>query len=128
MEITLNFKPVPLQRPRYSQGRVYDSQKDTKLIQWLEVKKQYGNQQLHTDALHLDIVYVFPLAKSHAKAKYQALIGKPHTAKGDIDNYLKFTMDLVHGIVYNDDAVVASINAKKIWGVEGKTVFSFKKI
>lgn len=42
----------------------------------------------------------------------------PHCKKPDIDNYLKYILDCMSGIVFKDDAQVWSISAKKVYGVE----------
>jgi Holliday junction resolvase RusA-like endonuclease len=56
------------------------------------------------------------------------MIGKPHSFTPDIDNLLKKTLDELSKACYNDDAIVASVSAKKIYGEVAKTIFFFEDI
>lgn len=60
------------------------------------------------------VTFYVPMPKSWSKKKKLAHMGRPHTQKPDIDNYLKGFLDAI----YEDDSHVWSIWAQKIWREE----------
>lgn len=69
-------------------------------------------------ALRIECLFAMPVSWSKAKrAKHH---GKPHTQKPDGDNVAKAVMDgLTAAGVWPDDAVVWSLEIRKIWSVQG---------
>lgn len=65
------------------------------------------------------VIFILPMPNSWSKKKKEAMIGKPHQQKPDIDNLLKFVMD---SLLPEGDECVHEISAKKIWGEEGKVI------
>lgn len=127
-EYELLGNPKPLNRPRFFQGRVYDSQKVDKLVNFLEIKRQHGKQPLIDKPVHLQITFIFEVPKSYSKKKREFTLGKPHCFKPDLDNLIKKSLDEMIGACYTDDSIIASISARKIYGIQGKTVFFFDEI
>jgi Holliday junction resolvase RusA-like endonuclease len=128
-EITILGKPTALKRTRISGNHCYDSQKSEKLMVYLEVQKQWKSLKLpiYMDPIHLDVVFIFPIPESYSNAKKQMLKNSPRGITSDIDNLVKLLLDAVQGLCFSNDNLVASINAKKVYGSgQGKTVFSFK--
>lgn len=68
--------------------------------------------------LRIECLFAMPVSWSKAKkAKHH---GKPHTQKPDGDNVAKAVMDgLTAAGVWPDDAVVWSLEIRKIWSVQG---------
>jgi Holliday junction resolvase RusA-like endonuclease len=128
VEYQLLGDPTPLKRPRFYQGKVYDSQKAEKLINFLEIKRQHGKLPLITKPVHLEIIFIFEVPKSYSKKKRELTLGKPHCFKPDIDNLIKKILDEMTSACYNDDAIVYSISARKIYGIQAKTTFFFNEI
>ena len=62
-----------------------------------------------------------PIPKSLSKVKKDALKGKPHYLRPDIDNLIKFILDSANGILYLDDAQIYTINAHKIYDEHPRT-------
>lgn len=56
-----------------------------------------------------------PIPKSLSKKKKEELMGKPHCVKGDIDNLLKKSFDAMNKLVFDDDAQIYEITAKKVY-------------
>ena len=127
-EITIHGKPIALKRTRISGNHVYDSQKSEKLLMYLEVKKQWQALKLpmYMEPVHLDVIFIFPLPESYSTARKQMLKNSPTGITSDIDNLLKLLLDSIQGLCFSNDNLVASINAKKCYGNETKTVFSLK--
>lgn len=120
---TIPGKPVPLQRPRYSFARVYDSQKQEKNAGRVYLVNQHDDQPLLTGALRLDIEFYFETPK-----KTRSLNGKYHTAKPDTDNCVKYLCDIMQGIIINDDAIIAQILATKLYDTTPRTEFTLRKL
>ena len=129
-EITISGKPQVLKRTRISGNHCYDSQKSEKLRIYLEVKKQWVAYKLpiYMDPIHLDVLFVFPIPESYSVAKKKILKNSPRVIVNDLDNLLKMLLDSLQGLCFSNDNLVASINAKKVYGNNAKTVFCFRKL
>ena len=68
----------------------------------------------------LDVLFVIPFPKSYGKKKMEALNGRPHQVKPDVDNLVKAVLD----IFLKNDSSVWKINAEKRWGYEGKIIIT----
>lgn len=73
----------------------------------------------------LNITFVVPYPKSYltkkgnlVKSKKHLVPGTPHQLKPDIDNMAKAFMDALA----KDDRFVHTLNARKVWGMEGKII------
>ena len=79
----------------------------------VEQKKLVGPVELRIECL-------FAMPTSWSKAKKAKHFGKPHTQKPDGDNVAKAVMDgLTLAGVWPDDAVVWSLEIRKVWAVQG---------
>ena len=79
----------------------------------VEQKKLVGPVCLRVECL-------FAMPVSWSKAKRAKHHGKPHTQKPDGDNVAKAVMDgLTAAGVWPDDAVVWSLEIRKVWAVQG---------
>lgn len=70
----------------------------------------------------LTIFATFPVPASCTKAERIRRMAAPHTQKPDADNIGKLVKDALSGIAYGDDAQVADLTVRKVWGHEGRTV------
>lgn len=115
-------------RPRFSTytKKVYNSQSHLKLTQSIVISSQHTTAALE-GALHLDITFHMPIKALKLESR-QKLEGKPHYHRPDLDNLIKWIADLSMGIIYKDDAIIASIDAKKVYSMVPRTEFSFKKL
>lgn len=64
------------------------------------------------------VTFVLPMPPSWSRKKRSEMAGKPHTSKPDIDNLVKAALDAI----YDDDARVWDIAARKIWGEVGAII------
>jgi len=77
-------------------------------------------QQKLVGPVSLRIECLFAMPVSWSKAKKAKHFGKPHTQKPDGDNVAKAVMDgLTAAGVWPDDAVVWSLEIRKVWAVQG---------
>lgn len=124
----LDCKPIPLARARHTERRVWDSQKQIKFNCSLALQNQHGNSPLFKGPLKLDVQFYFPIPKTWSKKKKDGILDTPHIYKPDVDNLVKFICDVGNKILYEDDCIFAEINAKKLYGVTGKTVFTITEL
>ncbi len=104
--------PVPLARCRNARGRMYDSQKQIKLVHGLALKQQHGNSPLFEGPLNLNITFYMPMPRTNKKI--QPL--HPHSFKPDLDNMLKYICDIAsNGVLYEDDSLIYVINSRKVY-------------
>jgi len=127
-EVSILGKPVALKRTRIAQGHCYDSQKSEKLSMYLQVKKQWLELKLplFMDPVHIDVIFIFTIPSSYSAAKKRELKSCPRSIPSDIDNLLKMLLDSIQGLCFSNDNLVASVNAKKIYGNIAKTIFSIR--
>lgn len=123
---TVPGRPRPWKRAasngaqRYTPGSQKRAQTD---IGW--IARQAGVRPL-AGPVEVTIVSIFQPAKKLGKALGAALHGRPFTVVPDADNCAKTILDALNGIAYADDAQVASLVARKVYGPEAKTLVSIR--
>ena len=103
---------------------MWDPQKELKLVAAIHLRNQFENLEPIVGAIHIDAKFYMPIPKSKSKKLQAGLIGKHHICKPDLDNLIKFICDCATGILYKDDAVVASINIQKLYDEDPRTEFT----
>lgn len=120
MRLLIYETPIAQKRPRFYRGIVYDPQKIDKR-RWKSIIStqmiENGYCAIHSEPIHATLIFYMPIAKSLSKRKQIALDKKPHITRsvGDLDNLIKFVLDVMNDIVYEDDALVYKIEAKKMY-------------
>lgn len=83
-------------------------------------------------ALKAKVLFVFPPLKGFSKAKLNALSSGAtlyKTTKPDLtDNLMKGTMDSLNGIVFTDDAIIAEVESRKIYGLVPRIEIEFEEL
>jgi Holliday junction resolvase RusA-like endonuclease len=128
---TIPGKPTPLARPRFTKHKVYDSQTEIKeeAIWHLYMQRNKTIHKYPLDGpLQLDVTFHMPIPKSASKKLKKNLPGTPHHKKPDIDNLIKFILDVAQGIIIADDKHVTIINAQKIYSSTPKTTFTLRQL
>ncbi len=115
--------PIPLARPRMGQGRVWDSQKQIKAVTTITIQSQHDNLPLFHGSIGLDIVFHMPI-RNYSKKRLLELIGTYHSIKPDLDNMVKYICDVSNGVLYEDDCIIASIRASKVYSDNPRTEFT----
>lgn len=117
--------PRSLQRARWGQGRVWDPQKQEKVINGIDLARQHDVRRMYGGPLILDVVFYMPIP---VKSKVAQLAGKYHCYKPDLDNLIKFATDIGTGILYDDDCLIADVRARKIYDKNPRTEFTLTEI
>lgn len=72
-------------------------------------------------AYDVEFQFFIPMAESWSESKRKKLFATPCISKPDVDNYVKFYMDCLNGLVVPDDAQVFRISAEKLWSDNPRT-------
>jgi Holliday junction resolvase RusA-like endonuclease len=67
----------------------------------------------------VSMAFVVPIPQSWSKKRRESLIGKPHTQRPDLDNFVKLVADAANGILWEDDSQISTLTACKLWGDVG---------
>jgi len=115
--------PIPLARCRVSRKyrhlRVFDPQKQLKLISQLNLKHQHGDNPLFNGPLHMDAYFYFHIPRTQKKTKP----GYYHQFKPDTDNLLKMIMDIGYQVLFRDDCIVSEVFTYKQYSHFPRTEF-----
>lgn len=119
--ITIPGTPIPLKRPRFSKHHTYDSQREIKeAIYWI-IKSQTDEILPPTGPINIKMTFFMGIPRSLSKKKKLELQGQPHIKRPDIDNLVKFYLDVCNNAAYKDDAQVYKIIATKIYDENPQT-------
>lgn len=124
----INGDPTAAARARYGNKRVYDAQRNLKIVTGINLQNQHGDLPKYTGALHIDFVFYFALSPSWSTKKKSSMLGKPHVFKPDLDNCIKFYLDVSTGVLFANDCIIASISCRKIYDYVPKTEFRISEI
>jgi len=120
----LGGDPVALARARYSidNRRIYDSQKSIKLLAGIGLRSQHNDQPLLSGPLHLDVTFFMRIPPN---SKRTTLL---HQFKPDIDNLIKYLLDVSQSVLFDDDCVISQITAIKQYDTKPRTEFTLRSI
>lgn len=123
MKYFLDGQPIPLARHRssISTGKCYDAQKNLKLIQSISLHKQHKTSPL-LGPLSINIIFFMKIPKL-SKPKQKTINGTPDPHRPDLDNLIKFVLDVSNGIIFKDDSQIVKIIATKIYSDKPHTEF-----
>ena len=138
----VSFNPLPQARHRVVGNRTYDPQAAHRLVLRFLVLRylfnKYGVMEdmlpLSTSYVSVEMTFFIKRPNSHfingnrtndVRASYQNTMP---TTSGDIDNYVKFFLDAIDGIFYQNDREVVSIKAMKIYsnGSHGRIIYKIR--
>ena len=120
--ITIPGKPIAKKRPRFARrGKyvtTYNEQETEEGKALLSVREQMDNKTITAKPLMIHARFVFPRPKGHfgtGRNLDQLKTTAPvyHTTKPDVDNCVKFILDICNGEVWQDDTQVVSLLAEK---------------
>lgn len=116
-KIIIDYAPIALKRPRFStrSGKVYDSQKKEKDIERFIIRSQWKGEALICP-VKLHISYFIQIPLSWSNKKKGRVCDQPCVSRPDIDNYIKWNLDVLNGLVFIDDSQVYELRACKLYG------------
>lgn len=129
MKYVIKGLPVPLLRARHTRYSVYDSQKQLRIHQELELSHQVKHKPYEKTPLLLTAIFYFtPPPKMPLKQK-KALIGTAHIIRPDTSNVNKWIEDISQGAgLFTNDCAIAFGQQLKIYDWEARTEFTVKPL
>ena len=119
IEITVPGAPVGKARPRVTKsGHAYTPEKTRAYEQKVKLcwKQQSGERFLPDVGICVEIAAYMPIPSSLSMRKQEALLGKEHLKKPDLDNVIKAILDALNGCAYGDDSAIWMVTASKYYG------------
>jgi len=121
-------KPIALKRPRHTRsGITYDPQKDEKARDAILLRRQRGTApQIEDSPIDVSLTFYMPIPKSYPKKKLKEL--NVHTKRPDLDNLIKYILDVAQGVLFKDDSKICSIYAEKVYDKDQRTELTIMEI
>lgn len=124
--------PIPLMRPRFChRGKfisVYDPQvKEKEQVRW-QIRDEYKEKPLSVP-LKVDILFGMPIPKHTSKVRVREMLkgALVPMVKPDLDNLVKFILDCLNEILFDDDKQICEFHARKIYTIEPRTIIQARK-
>ena len=132
IELEVLGEVVGKQRPRLTKtGHVYTPRKTASYEAYIRLafQEKYPDFKPLEEALKLEIIAYYPIPKSVAAKKREAMLSNQvlPTKKPDIDNVLKSVLDALNGIAYKDDVFITDISISKRYAEMPKIVIKIEK-
>ena len=134
MILRIPGKPIAKKRPKFfrkgNHVGTYSDQGTEEGKVMLLVNDQLRGHALIEGAVKFEAIFYMPIPKSTSKKKMAKMTnGKLlHTKKPDIDNLVKFIFDCLNGLAWKDDTQVVSLDVKKIYSDNPRTVIEISEI
>lgn len=117
-------EPISKMRHRLGKKGMYDPQSDDKNRMKYELVirllRDYPKERMELpllDHISISMSFYFPYPKKLSQKKINAISENqekyPHISKPDLDNLIKFYLDIGNGILYKDDKQIICILASK---------------
>lgn len=113
---TTTYNITPLGKPRMTQRDKWASR--PAVLRYRVFCDECRLAEIMLGEFGASVTFVLPMPKSWSAKKRQAMDGKPHQQKPDIDNLLKALLDAL----FDDDSRIWNISATKIWGQAGHII------
>ena len=127
LSLSIPGRPTTKLRPRFARikkfVRTYDSQEKQKETYCWQIKSRTGNMNPVDGPLVVTLIFIFKKPKSYSKGRNKTF----HTVKPDLDNLVKWILDVGNKILWYDDKQVVKIAAIKIYGEEERTIITLEK-
>lgn len=109
--MVIRYPITPVAKPRIT----FKGKYSPRAQRYWEFKKQVALHKVKIQEGYSHILFGIPMPKSWSKKKKREMVGKPHQQAPDLDNMIKGLCDAI----YDDDKVVWSFCAMKVWAKEG---------
>ena len=126
-QIEIPGEPIPLSRARAGKHGFYDPQCLVKSNIVDYVIKIFGKQKPATNPIWMNLTFYMPIPKGTPKKHLPSMPGKPHSKRPDLDNFVKFIFDTFNKVLWEDDCLIYSLDAVKLYDVEPKTIITFNE-
>jgi Holliday junction resolvase RusA-like endonuclease len=135
LQLEVAGAPIPWMRPGHrtltikdeSKTIVYDRQKKEKELARWQLAGQF-RRPIFTTPLLVDLTFHMTIPQSATKKlRTQMLNGTyQHMHRPDIDNLVKFILDVMNEVVFADDAQIHALYARKVYSLNPCTLIRIK--
>ncbi len=126
MKIIIPGKPIAKKRPRFARRGKFvttysDQETEEGKVLW-EIRQQRPKKLIEAP-VSINLWFGMPIPKSTSKKRSQAMLSQniQHTKKPDIDNLIKFYLDVMNGEVFKDDSQIYQVMGTKFYSDNPKT-------
>jgi len=126
MKIIIPGRPIAKSRPRFARRGKFvttysDQETEEGKVLW-EIRQQRPEKRF-TGSISVDLWFGMPIPKSTSKRELQAMKNGfvPHIKKPDIDNLIKFYLDVMNQEIFEDDKQIFLISAEKRYSDNPRT-------
>jgi len=124
--IIIPGKPIAKKRPRFARRGKFTvtySDQETEAGKFLLLAKQQIDK-IHTGPLRVDMLFFLARPKSHYGTGKNSTVLKSSApaypdSKPDYDNYIKFALDCLNEIAWDDDSQVIGGSCFKLYAKDG---------
>lgn len=123
----LDVTPISWKRAGHNAttNTFYDTQKSDKVRCSLLLLNQHNDDPLYgPEPVELSAVFYLPIPPGKKNKKYSPY----HATPPDIDNYLKFLLDMINGVLITDDRCISVLSAQKIYDDQPRTIFTLRSL
>ena len=118
IELLVHGTPIAQQRPRFSpkSGTVFDPQSKAKRVLKMMFTSQMvdkGLKMLPDGILQVELYAHSPPPASWPQKRLKCVEGSHKVTTPDIDNIAKAYLDILNGIAYSDDKLIARLICEK---------------
>ena len=133
-KIIVNGKPIAKARPRFGRAgkfdKIYNAQESEEGKFLLLAIEQISH--VFEGPIELTIFFYMPRPKIHyGTGKNEGVLKKSapifHTTKPDIDNLIKFPLDILNEVAWKDDRQIVKITAVKKYSEKPRTEILIKE-
>ena len=131
IEIVIPGKPLPYAAPMVTRrGFAYDRKHKEKKRLRMEVGRQFLDKKPLEGPIRVDIIFYMAVPESTSKKMKERMISQEirHLKKPDVDNCIKWTLDLVKGTIIKDDNQVCELRARKLYSTNPETIIDFYQL
>ena len=123
----LKGDPVSLSRCRvnFQSHRVFDNQKEIKLLTGISLRHQHGDEEVFDCPLEVDIIFYFVIPVTKSK---KIRPGDYMAQKIDLDNAIKFLFDCGNRVIWRDDCIISSVKGQKRYAETARTEFTVRTL
>lgn len=129
LTITIPGKPIAQRRPRFAhRGKhvVTYSDQETEAGKWIQLAKDQLPDQPLQGPVRVAMVFYMPIPKYLVSTKAKRALMDAglvrHTVKPDTSNLIKFAEDVLNELLWQDDAQIYEVYARKVYAKQPATV------
>lgn len=121
--ITIAGKPFGKQRPRFRRktGTAFTPKETVRFEDAVRALGALHFKRPIEGPVRIEVIASFAPPASWSQAKRKAWLGRHHTQRPDADNIVKAITDALNRIAFADDAQIAEVYARKVWGALDQT-------